>query len=42
MKEHKYIEFKSDELKKDEMPPFENYSDVEYPIDREILMYKNK
>lgn len=40
MKEHKYIEFESDEFKKDEMPPLENYSDVEYPVDRETLMIR--
>jgi hypothetical protein len=40
MKEHKYIEFESDELKKDEIPPFDNYSDVEYLVDRETLMIR--
>ena len=40
MKEHKYIEFESDEFKKDEIPPFDNYSDVEYLVDRETLMIR--
>jgi hypothetical protein len=40
MKEHKYIEFESDEFKKDEIPPFDNYSDFEYLVDRETLMIR--
>jgi hypothetical protein len=31
---------KSDKYKEDEMPPLENYSDVEYLVDKEVLVIR--
>jgi len=40
MREHEDIEFKSDKFKEDEMPPHEDYNDVEYLIDRKTLVIR--
>jgi hypothetical protein len=31
---------KSDKYKEDKMPPLENYSDVEYLVDKEVLVIR--
>jgi hypothetical protein len=31
---------KCDKYKEDEMPPLENYSDVEYLVDKEVLVIR--
>jgi hypothetical protein len=38
IKEHRDIESKSDKSKKDEMPPLEDYNNVEYLVDKEALV----
>ena len=38
MREHGDIKFESDKFKEDEMPPLEDYSNIEYLVDRETLM----
>lgn len=40
MKEHGEIESKIDKLEEDEMPSFEDCSDVEYPVDEEALVIR--
>lgn len=35
IKEHRDIESKSEKSKKDEMPPLEDYNNVEYLVDKE-------
>jgi len=40
IKEHRDIELKSDKSKKDEMPPWEDYNNVEYLVDEEALVIK--
>ena len=40
MREHGYVESKSDKSDQDEMTQLEDYSDVEYLIDGEALMIK--
>ena len=41
MREHEEIESESDKFKEDEMPLFQNYSDIEYLVDEEeTLMIK--
>lgn len=48
IKEHRDIESKSEKSKKDEMPPLEDYNNVEYLVDKEAwwlvehLMFKLK
>jgi hypothetical protein len=38
IKEHRDIESKSEKSKKDEMPPLEDYNNVEYLVDKEALV----
>jgi hypothetical protein len=38
MREYEVIKSKSDKFKEDEMPPLEDYSDDEHPVDGEALV----
>jgi len=40
MKEHGKIKFKSEKSEEDEMSPFDDCSDAEYPADEETLMIR--
>jgi hypothetical protein len=40
IREHEVIESKSDKSKEDEMPPLEDCSGDEYPVDGEALVNK--